>query len=142
MRAKFINEFVRGGDPLDTLGIGYEAKIHKFFDDLEISRNNYTILEDRQITFRFLDLSHCTIVIELPDNLYIENDFYLMNCKNLIKLPNNLTVDNNLWLNSSDKIVELPDDLIVHGSIYIREEQKELRNWIENSKFANKLIIK
>ena len=141
MRAKQIFEFTRGGDPLDTLGIGYKGKIHKFFDDLGVDRDDYNI-KDKQIKFTsILNLENKTNLIELPDNLIVISSLNLKNCIKLIKLPNNLFILNYLSIQYCTKIVELPDDLDVGYKIFVNSYQTELIEWIKTSKFYNKLIL-
>jgi len=155
-------EFTRGNDPLNTLGIGYKAKIQKFFDDLGVNRDDYNI-EDKQIIFKnTLDLIDCTSLVELPDNLFIIGDLDLIDCINLVKLPDNLTVGSCLNLDGCIslkeipdnldvagylsiegcyKILKLPDNLQVISHIYVKENQFELVKWIKSSKFKDKLEV-
>jgi hypothetical protein len=157
-----LYEFTRGNDPLDTLNIGYAAKIHKFFDDLDIDRRDYTV-EGKQIIFKdnlnlggnsnliklpnnlkpekSLFLSGCINLIELPDNLDVNDSLYLSGCTSLVKLPDNLTVGINLNLRNANIIKELPNDLWVGNYIHVNRNQKELIKWIKNSKFEHNLII-
>ena len=133
-------EFTRNSDPLDTLGIGNKAKIHKFFDDLGIPRGEYTI-EGKQIIFPTnLTLYNYSNLIQLPDNLQIENALYLKGCINLVKLPNNLKVGGHLYLYGCNKLVELPNDLKVNENIFVYTDQEEFIKWAEKSKFSDKII--
>ena len=136
-------EFTRNSDPLDTLGIGYAGKIHKFFDDLGVDRDDYNI-KDKQITFygAGLYLNETDSLIELPDNIKTDGYLSLENCINLVKLPNNLYIGDNLYLTDCTKLVELPDDIVVKKLIYVSSKQTELINWINNSRFKYKLYIR
>jgi len=129
-------EFNRGNDPLDILDIGYAGKIHKFFDDLGISRNNY-IIKDKRIFFRTLDLYGYKNLVELPENLEIHGYLNLLNCISLLKLPNNLVVNNYLELGGCKKIISLPDSLIIDTYIYLNKNQTELISFLKNSKFKD-----
>ena len=60
-----------------------------------------------------LVLSYSNIT-KLPNDLYVDGYFELIDCKQLTELPNKLYVGNNLVLLYS-KISELPDNLYVGG---------------------------
>jgi len=62
-----------------------------------------------------LDLSGCTNLTELPDNLPVElTKLYLSGCTNLTKLPDNLPVKlTELDLSGCTSLTKLPDNLLV-----------------------------
>ena len=88
--------FERGQDPKESMGIGKRALIKKWFDDLEISPDNYTIDDNL--------------------NIFFEWDLYLANIP-ITSLPDNLSVGGSLYL-ANTKITSLPDNLSVRGEIY------------------------
>ena len=161
MKAKQIFEFTRGDDPLDTLGIGYKAKIYKFFDDLGVHRNNYTIegkqikiidnlsfynctsltkLPDNLKIFGYLNLRNCINLVKLPDNLYIGGWLNLFGCISLVKLPENLLISSWLNLKGCYNLLELPDNLTVRNKILVSPDQPELIKCILHSKFKKQLL--
>ena len=105
MRAKFINEiqgFERGGDPYRKLGVGRIYQIEKWFSDLGISLDEYTINKDFNI------------------NVY--GDLYLGGT-NITSLPDNLSVGGWLDLDGTD-ITSLPNDLNVKEEIWLDEDEE------------------
>jgi len=155
-------EFTRGSDPFNTLGIGYAAKIYKFFDDLGVDREIYTI-EGKQIKFidsLYLDnnlslvelpnnlifgwlvsLKNCINLVKLPEDIIIPGSLSLDGCTSLVELPHNLSVGTYLSLEGCTKIIQLPKNLQVKTKIYVNPEQTELIKWIKLSKFQNQLKI-
>jgi len=139
MRAKFVYEnmrFERGQDPKKSMGIGRKSLIKKWFDDLDVSPDDYTIddklnikvggyldlrntpitsLPDNLTVRRFLDLAN-TPITSLPDNLSVGGWLDLRNSQ-ITSLPDNLSVGKSLDLINT-KITSLPDNLSVGGEIY------------------------
>ena len=114
-----LDSFVRNQDPVKSLGLGYEGKIRNFFRGFNIPDKDYEVKEDGEIAFNIsLDLEN-TQISELPDNLTINGYLNLENTQ----------------------IRELPDNLTVKDNIYVNKYQTELIDFIQNSKFKNKLII-
>jgi len=121
MKAKFVYEnmeFKRGQDPKRSMGIGKRALIKKWFDDLDVGSEEYSIDDNFNIFFkRSLDLRN-TQITSLPDNLSIRGDLYLTNTL-ITSLPNNLSVRGFLDLTNTP-ITFLPDNLSVGGSLDLR----------------------
>ena len=137
MRAKFINEFVRGGDPLETLGIGYKAKIHKFFDDIGVDRRDY-ILDNNNIYYaRNLNLTNCNIT-ELPENLTIRGNLNLNHNENFKNLPNNLHIKGDLDIRYT-KITKFPEIISVASYIWLTKDQKELIQYLHENNWGSKI---
>jgi hypothetical protein len=88
--------FVRGKSSKESLGVGRRAEIHRFFDELDIDREDYTIDDNFGIYFK--------------GNLDLDNS-------QIRELPSGLEVGGNLFLRGS-KIEELPPDLKVGEEIY------------------------
>ena len=65
-----------------------------------------------------LDLSRCTGLTELPDNLTVVSWLDLSGCTGLTALPDNLTVGSWLDLSGCTGLTELPDNLTVGSWIY------------------------
>jgi len=89
-------EFERGLEPKQALSLGKRALIKKWFDDLGISSNQYTINAD--------------LSIEVEGSLDFEGT-------QITSLPDNLSVGRGLWLKGT-QITSLPDNLSVRGMIY------------------------
>ena len=140
MRAKQIYEFTRGGDPFDTLGIGYKAKIHKFFDELDIERNLYIIENNNIIFMKGLKLIGNTNLIKLPDNLKINMYFNVNGCINLVELPNNLKINGYAEMQRCYSLVKLPDNLTIYGSLNLKNSTN-LVNLPKNLKVYSYLDI-
>jgi hypothetical protein len=139
MKAKQVFEFVRNQDPIKSLGLGYEGKIRDFFRQYDIDDKDYEVYEDGEIVFNnTLDLSDKNVV-ELPDNLTVNSWVYLNNT-NITRLPNNLIVVGCIILFST-KITKLPKNFNIKNKIYVSKDQIELIDFINNSKFKNKLKI-
>jgi len=121
MRAKFINEiqgFERGGDPYKKLGVGRVALIDKWFSNLGISSDRYTIDKNFNINVRGgLHLSG-TNITSLPDNLSIGWSLDLRGT-NITSLPNNLSVGRSLHL-SGTNITSLPNNLSIGWSLNLK----------------------
>jgi hypothetical protein len=132
-----LNSFVRNQDPIKSLDLGYESRIHTFFRNLNISDKRYKIKENGKIIFHISLRLNGANITELPNNLMIKGNLYLYNVP-IKKLPENLKA-NHIALNYS-LITELPDNLIVN-SISVSKNQTELINWIKHSKFKDKLLI-
>jgi hypothetical protein len=77
MRAKFINEFERGLDPLETLGIGIKNDIKKGIDKLQQVNGVGAISfkEPNLFTWRRWHTSDGTSAKFLPDNT-IDNKYF------------------------------------------------------------------
>jgi len=119
MKAQYVFEnmrFERGQDPKSSMGIGKRALIKKWFDDLDISPDEYTIDDKLNIFLGgSLYLSN-TKITSLPDNLSVERSLDLENSQ-ITSLPDNLSVGGYLDL-ANTKITSLPDNLSVGGEIY------------------------
>jgi hypothetical protein len=154
-----LNSFVRNQDPVKSLGLGYEGKIRTLFRSFDIPDEDYEVKEDGEVVFNgYLNLSNSPIrelpanltvngwldldntpIRELPANLTINGSLFLSDTQ-IRELPANLTVNGYLYL-SNTQIRELSANLTVKYSIYVNEDQIELINFIEQSKFKNKLEI-
>mgnify|MGYP005866777305 CR=1 FL=1 len=66
-----------------------------------------------------LDLTGCTKLAKLPDNLTVNGWLYLQGCTGLTELPDNLTVGDWLDLRRCTGLTQLPDNLTVGGSIFL-----------------------
>ena len=160
-----LNEFDKGVDPLNTLGIGKIEAIRMFFDDLNIPAWKFNITKE-QIRFKTdlvlenhteltgfpelsnmvveggLYLKNCSSLISLPDNLIIQENLSLKNCTSLTTLPENLKVGAHLYLANCLKLTELPDSLQVNYKIWISENQYQLRKWIiSKQKFKGQVFL-
>ena len=126
MRAKFINEiqgFERGGDPYRKLGVGKITLIEKWFSDLGISPDKYTIDKDFNINVEgSLDLEG-TDITSLPNDLSVGGSLDLWKTK-ITSLPNNLSIGGSLNL-SRTKITSLPDNLSVGRNIWLNKDKKD-----------------
>ena len=88
--------FERGQDPKSAMGIGNRALIKKWFDDLDVSPEEYTIDDNFNIFFKgFLNLRN-TLIISLPANLSIGGYLDLSNSQ-IASLPDNLSVGGNIY---------------------------------------------
>jgi len=118
-----FNKFERGGDPYRKLDVGKIVLIDKWFSDLGISSDKYTIDKDFNINvYGDLDLSG-TKITSLPDNLNVGWDLDLSYTK-IISLPNNLSVEWSLYLYGT-KITSLPDNLSVEGNIWLDKDRRD-----------------
>ena len=119
MRAKTVYEnmrFERGQDPKTSMGIGKRALIKKWFDDLGVNPDEYTI--DNHLNIKVggsLNLEN-TQITSLPANLSVGEYLDLRNTQ-ITSLPDNLSVGGSLDLENT-KITFLPDNLSVRGKIY------------------------
>ena len=131
-----LNEFGKGVDPLKTMELGYRASIIKFFEDLNIKEENYTIEETGEILYKMgLDLTFNKNTI--PNNLTVKGNVHLSKT-NISKLPENLTIWDSLFILYNTKLTELPDSLSVGGKIYLDKSMHKLVNWMEKTKFKDK----
>lgn len=64
-----------------------------------------------------LNLSGCTSLTSLPENLTVKGSLDLSKCTRLTTLPRNLTVGKNLNLSDCTGITSLPEHLTVGGSL-------------------------
>ena len=120
--------FQRGLNPKEAMGIGARKQIIKWFDDLNISPDRYTIDDKLNINIMWLDLHsysnsssitslpNSSSITSLPDNLTVTKWLDLRGTS-ITNLPNNLTVGENLYLQGT-AITSLPDDLKVEGIIF------------------------
>jgi len=114
--------FERGGDPKKSMGIGKRALIKKWFDDLDVSPDKYTIDDKLNIFFEgYLGLSN-TLIASLPDNLTIIRGYLGLSNTLITSLPDNLSVGGSLYLRNT-QITYLPDNLSVGGDLYLRNTQ-------------------
>jgi hypothetical protein len=135
-----LNSFVRNQNPIKSLELGYEIIIREFFKQHNIPDKYYEVTEDNTIIFNTdLNLMFNRNITELPNNLTINGYLTIMGT-HIIKLPNNLIISSWLDLRNTN-IIELPNDLIVMDKILLYKEQKKLKNFIENSKFKDKIKI-
>jgi len=112
-----ITNFERGGDPYRKLSIGKATLIDKWFSNLGISSDEYTIDKDFNINVGgYLDLRG-TNITSLPNNLSIKRSLDLERT-NITSLPNDLSVGMNLFLYGT-KITSFPDNLSVEWSLYL-----------------------
>ena len=108
-----FNRFERGGDLYRKLGVGKIALIDKWFSDLGISSDKYTIDKDFNINvYGDLDLSG-TKITSLPNNLNVGRGLFLEGTK-ITSLPDDLSVGGKIWLSKDRK-----------GKIYISEHLKK-----------------
>lgn len=85
--------------------------------------------------FKYIYLSACNNLKELPDNLVVFNSLNI-SYTNLRKLPKNLHVKSLSMLHT--KIKELPLDLVVTGVIYISRDMTDIKNF---DRFKDKIVI-
>ena len=108
-----------GDDFKRKIGVGRIALIDKWFSDLGISSDRYTIDKNFNIHIQgYIDLRKYlrgTNITSLSDNLYVDGWLDLRGT-NITSLPDNLNVNGNLYLSGS-KITSLPDNLKVKGVI-------------------------
>ena len=117
-----ITRFERGGDPYRKLGVGKIALIDKWFSDLDIGSDRYTIDKDFNINVRgSLDLSG-TNITSLLNNLNVGGYLYLEGT-NITSLPNDLSVGWSLDLRGTN-ITSLPDNLSVGENIWLSKNRK------------------
>ena len=117
-----FNKFERGGDPYRKLGVGRVVLIEKWFSDLGINSDRYTIDKDFNINVRrYLNLNG-TNITSLLDNLNVGGSLDLERT-DITSLPNDLSVGGSLFL-SGTKITSLPDNLSVEGNIWLNENRK------------------
>ena len=99
MKAQYVFEnmrFERGQDPKSSMGIGKRALIKKWFDDLAVSPDDYTIDDNFNINVGgYLNLRN-TSITSLPDNLSVGRSLYLENTK-ITSLPDNLSVGGEIY---------------------------------------------
>ena len=112
-----LNEinFERGIDPKFAMDIGKRALIKKWFDDLDISPDEYNIDKNLHISFKLSLFLMGEEIISLPDNLSIGGSLDLFKSK-ITSLPDNLSVEGFLDLRRT-QIASLPDNLKVKGNI-------------------------
>ena len=104
------------------VGIGRIYQIKKWFSDLGISSDRYTIDKDFNINIKgSLDLRN-TDITSLPDNLSIGGSLHLSETK-ITSLPNDLSVGSSLWLREI-KITSLPNNLSVGEYIWLDKDKK------------------
>jgi hypothetical protein len=60
-----------------------------------------------------LNLSYCTSLITLPENLTVKGNLYLIDCTSLTTLPKNLTVKGYLDLSGCTSLTTLPENLTI-----------------------------
>ena len=112
-----ITSFERGGDPYRKLGIGRIYQIDKWFSDLGISSNEYTIDKDFNINVYGDLYLGGTNITSLPDNLSVRG-WLDLDGTDITSLPNDLNVGKSLFLRVT-KITSLPNDLSVGGYLYL-----------------------
>ena len=108
--------FVRGKSSKSSLGVGRRVEIHRFFDELNISREDYTIDDDLNIHFKESLYLNGAQIEKLPDNLKVGWGLHLRGTQ-IAELPAGLEVEGSLYLTGS-QIRELPPDLEVGGEIF------------------------
>ena len=86
----------------------------------------------------YLDLTGCTSLTSLPDNLSVTGDLYLTGCTSLTSLPDNLSVTGYLDLSGCTSLVSLPEHLKVGGNIYV-DVDRVAEFKAMNKKFAKKI---
>ena len=88
-----------------------------------------------------LNLDECINLTKLPENLTVGGWLDIRNCQALTELPKGLKIKKTLVLKWTN-ITELPEDLIVEGLIIIDPFQYQLKKWLVQSKFGNKVEIR
>jgi len=127
MKAKLVKEHITrfekatsGDDFKRKIGVGRIALIDKWFSDLGISSDRYTIDKNFNIHIQgYIDLRKYlrgTNITSLPDNLSVGGNLDL-DGTNITSLPDNLSVGGSLYLRGT-KITALPDNLSVGREIY------------------------
>jgi len=111
-------EFERGLEPKQALSLGRRALIKKWFDDLNISPDQYTISVDFSIKVKGDLFLQGLDVTSLPDNLSVGGDLWLEDT-NITSLPDNLSVGGDLDLEDIN-ITSLPDNLSVGGYLDLK----------------------
>ena len=95
--------FERGGDPYRKLGVGRIVLIEKWFSDLGISSDKYTIDKDFNINVgRSLYLCG-TNITSLPNNLLSVEGYLNLRETNITSLPDNLSVEKYIYLDKNKK---------------------------------------
>ena len=109
-------EFERGLEPKQALSLGSRALIKKWFDDLDISPDRYTINTDLSIEVKGDLWLRGTNISSLPNNLSVGGRLDLRET-NITLLPDNLSVKGYLDIEGTN-ITSLPDNLSIEGTIY------------------------
>ena len=112
-----ITSFERGGDPYRKLGVGRAALIEKWFSDLGISSDKYTIDKDFNINVYGDLYLGGTNITSLPDNLSVRG-WLDLDGTDITSLPNDLNVGKSLFLRVT-KITSLPNDLSVGMNLFL-----------------------
>ena len=105
-----------GDDFKRKIGVGRIALIDKWFSDLGISSDRYTIDKNFNISVLGSLNLYGTKITALPDNLSVGGDLDLSGTK-ITSLPDNLSVGGSLDLKGTN-ITALPDNLSVGREIY------------------------
>ena len=92
--------FVRGKSSKSSLGVGRRVEIHRFFDELNISREDYTIDDNFGIYFRGSLFLADSQIRELPAGLVVGGYLDLMGSQ-IRELPAELKVGGNLYMRGS-----------------------------------------
>jgi len=146
MRAKQIYEFTRGGDPLDTMGIGVNALTHLGFDSffyfLKKINNNDQIDEEECLNIwytendvDFFDTDKNIKKQKLVFNGYtIEELFHLYNSP-----PTKLDGYYHIY----EYLVEIRDwpKMIIHKYKFYNLTRDAVENTYQNTQFIHKLIL-
>jgi hypothetical protein len=113
MRAKQVNEFRQGGDPMDIMGLGYAGRVKAWFKKWQPDWKQYTINDDNTVTVygRVVFREYPNIDSIIP-GLIIKRD---------APFPGSLEISNT-------NIKTLPDDLIIDDYLELSPEQKKVIN--------------
>ena len=101
------------GHELKKTDKGYE-----YYGHLDLSGcTSLTAIPDNLTVGGYLDLSGCTSLTAIPDNLAVGESLYLIDCTSLTAIPDNLTVGGSLYLIDCTSLTAIPDNLTVGGSL-------------------------
>ena len=104
-----------------TVTCGNKDIAKKIYDgDIDARGSGITSCEGmpKEITCS-LDLSGCTSLTTLPDNLSVIYSLYLRSCTSLTTLPDNLNVGGSLDFSGCIGLTTFSSNLTVYGSIYL-----------------------
>jgi hypothetical protein len=115
MRAKQVNEFRQGGDPMDIMGIGYAGRVKAWFKKWQPDWKQYTIKDDNTVTVhgRVVFREYPNIDSIIP-GLIIKRDGPFagsleISNTNIKTLPDNLIIDDYLELSPEQKkVINIP----------------------------------
>jgi hypothetical protein len=128
MKAKKVYEFEQGGNPYDTMGLGYSKTIKDWFTRWTLPSTKYVINNNQVYSEGGYSIDINPDVPYLPDNWIVTGSLLISHFDELMALPKKLKIEGDLVMLWTE-ISELPSDLIVLGAVYIDESNRDmLRN--------------